>query len=165
MNRFITITALGAAVLFAATGCEKTAQQDQEKIAEAQREADQKTANALRESQTQITSAQLEANKQATQAQMDFAKLRDDYRGKMQSDFDALNKKIVKLETKDATATGKVKADLDAKLDDIHAKRDAWRASMTSLDGATIDTWDAARARSDKAWSDLDAAVSHASTF
>jgi len=159
MTRFITV---GAALLFALAGCEKSAQRDQEKAAQAQREADEKVAEAQRESQTKITSAQLEANKKAVEAQNDFEKTRESYRHQMQSDFDKENEKIAKLEAKAATATGKTKADLDAKLQDIHTKRDAWRASMTSLDGATIETWDTAKQRTDKAWNDLKKAVDSA---
>ena len=67
------------------------------------------------------------------------------------------------IPTRSATATGKAKADLDAKLPQIRAQRAAIGADFRALMGTTSGAWDDAKARVDKEWDSLKSAVDSAS--
>ena len=102
-------------------------------------------------------------NNRVATAQADFDRARDDYRRDKQQDIDSLDAKIASLETKERTATGKVKADLDAKLPAIRAERASFGADFRGLQATTAASWDDAKARVDKEWEDLKGAVNDAS--
>lgn len=145
MIRMTSVVFAAALTTFALTGCERSAQDSQQKAAQAQREAEQEIAETQRESVTKITSAQAEADQKIAEANADFIKTRDDYRQKLSSDLEDFNEKVQKLEAKAKTATGKTKAEFDAALPDIRARHQALRTRMTQLDMATTANWDATK--------------------
>jgi hypothetical protein len=103
-------------------------------------------------------------NQKVASAQSDFERAREDYRHSRQTDLDEIDAKIAKLEAKATTATGKAKADLDARIPQIRAQRVALGADFRALQGATASAWDDAKARVDKEWDSLKSAVDAASS-
>lgn len=154
MHRF-NVLLVTAAVALSATACENRAAREQEKAAEAQREANEKAARASNEATTEITSAQIEANKKIAEANANFQKIREDYRHKLQSDLNDVNKDIAELEAKSARLTGKAKADLDVLLQDVRARRDAFTTDYNTLDTSSAATWDGMKDRVDHDWDAL----------
>lgn len=148
-----------AALMTAAMGCEDRAAKQQEKAAEAQREANEKIAKAQNESVTEVTGAQVEADKKINEANASFLKLREDYRHKAQKDLVELDKDIADLEGKAKTAAANKKAEYDAALIDIRAKRAQYTSSYDTLQNATASTWDAAKENTERAWDGLKAAM------
>jgi hypothetical protein len=150
-----------ALTLTLVAGCDKGAD-EQQKANAAQAEADKKIAEANKKANTETTSAQLEADKKIAAAEGDFGKRREDYRHKIQSDLIDLDKKVDLLEAKSKKATGKAKADLDARLATIRASRASFASDVTTIDSATAVQWDGVKAKADKDWSDLKALVDKA---
>jgi hypothetical protein len=77
----------------------------------------------------------------------------------MQRKLDDLDKDIAELDAKAKTATGKAKAELDAQLPSIHARRDAFARNLKALESTTATAWDATRTQGDKEWDELKLAV------
>jgi hypothetical protein len=157
----IIVLSAMALTLAASAGCDKAAD-DQQKATSAQAEADKKIAEANKDAVTKTTGAQIEADKTIAAAQADFAKRREDYRHRVQTDLVDLDKKIDMLEVKAKTATGKVKTDLDANLASIRAQRKGFNTDLTEIDSANANQWDNAKARADKDWTDLKTLVDKA---
>jgi hypothetical protein len=145
-----------AAALMTVAACDQPGVTEQQKVQKAAQDNADQQDRAARES----ASAQADMNQKVGAAQADFEKTREDYRHSRQTDLDELDGKIAKLEAKEATATGKAKADLDAKLPQIRAQRAAFGADFRSLQSATAATWDDAKVRLDKEYDSLKAAVS-----
>ena len=143
--------------------CDKKAEDDQSKANNAQATANEKVAEAKIEADKKINAAQAEADKKIAEAQASFGKLREDFRHKTTTDLVDLNKKIDELDAKAKKATGKTKADLDNLIPQIKAKRDAFNADFKTIDNVTAPTWDDAKARLEKEWSDLKTVVDKAS--
>jgi hypothetical protein len=160
MHRSIALT-LALAVLPVAAACDKSGADAQAQANEAQQKANTEITNANVEANGKAAQAQSEADKKVAAVQGDFAKTREDYRHKVQTNLDALNKDIDTLDAKAHTATGSTKAAIDAKLPSIRMQRDAFVADFRGLDRTVATTWDAASARIDKEWTDLRAAVDH----
>jgi chromosome segregation ATPase len=159
MTRTSTVASAAMALtLTLVVGCDKAAG-EQQKANAAQAEADRKIAEANKEATTKTTSAQLEADKNIAAAESDFAKRREDYRHKLQSDLVGLDKKIELLEAKSKTATGKTRTNLDVNLAHIRARRGDLSADLRSVETATAVQWDSTKARVDKDLSDLAALV------
>jgi hypothetical protein len=153
-------TFLCAALLVSfAVACEKSGADDQGKANQAQAEANDKIAAAKAEADKKITAAQSEADKKVAVVQADFAKSIEDYRHSTQANLDDLNKKIDTLDAKSQTLKGKAKTDLQASLGDIRVKRDAPIADRKALESTTATAWDGTKAKLDKEWADLKAAV------
>jgi len=150
---------LAIVATFAIAGCDKSAAEAQEKANKAQGEATLTAANAQAEANKKATTAQANADKDIAEAKGDFAKTREDYRHTVQSKLDAVDKKIALLEADAKKATGKAKADLDAKVTNLRAQRTAFGAEVKSLETSTAATWDSSKARVDKAMTDLEAAA------
>lgn len=163
MNRSTKIFGVSLLLCVATAACNKTAKQDQEEMNQAQAQADQKTAEAQRQSTTTITNAQVEADKKIAAAQSDFLRMRESYRHDQQTNLIDLDGKIEKLDTKEHTAKGQAKVDLDNGLQTIAAKRTAFLTTLQNVDAATAATWDDAKAKNDQAWNDLKSAVDKAS--
>jgi hypothetical protein len=157
----IIASAALALTLTCVVGCDKAAD-DQNKANAAQAEADKKIADAKKEAADKSNAAQAEADKKIAAAEGDFGKRREDYRHKLQTDLIDLDKKIDNLEAKSKTATGKAKADLDANLTTIRARRTTFAQDMKALDTSTAVTWDDTKTRVDKEWTDLKALVDKA---
>jgi hypothetical protein len=158
MIRYAGTFAFVAALLMN-VACDKPGVEEQQKEQQAaQNNADQQN-RAARES----ASAQADMNQKVASAQADFDKTRENYRHDRQADLDDLDAKIAKLEAKERTATGKAKAELDAKLPSIRAQRASFGADFRTLQATTATTWDDSKTRLDKEWDGLKNAVSDAS--
>jgi hypothetical protein len=147
-----------AATLIATAACDKPGVAEQQKEQTAAQDNAEQQNRAARES----ASAQADMNDKVNSARADFEKTRDDYRHAKASDIEALDAKIDSLENKDKTATGKAKIDLDSKLPAIRAQRASFGADFRALQATTASTWDDAKTRVDKEWSDLKSAVNSA---
>ncbi len=158
MIRYAGTFALAAA-LMTNIACDKPGVEEQQKEQKAAQDNADQQNRAARES----ASAQADMSQKVASAQADFDKTREDYRHSRQTDLDDIDAKIAKLEAKATTATGKAKADLDAKLPSIRAQRASIGADLRSLQMSTASTWDDAKARTDKEWEALKAAVADAS--
>jgi len=161
MIRSITATACLALSLAFAVGCEKAADQ-QHKADEARTDADNKVADANRQASDKINAAQSDADKKVAEAQASFLKMREDYRHNVNTDLVNVDKNIADLEAKEKTAKAKQKADIDAALPNIRSLRESVTTEYRSLDLASALTWDAAKARVDKAIDDLKKAIDKA---
>ncbi len=163
MNRIHTsLATLAAVATLCLAGCDNSGVTAQDKVNTAQAEADKAGSDARAEADKKTKSAQAEADKKIAAVQADFAKSREDYRHSVQTNLDDLDKKIAELDAKAKTATGKAKTDLDARLVTLHSNRNAFGADFKTLDTTTATTWDATKARLDKSWTELKAAVDHA---
>lgn len=145
----IVVCGLGL-VLALASGCNKAAD-EQQKAVNAQAQANDKIVQANQDA----VNAQAEADKKIAEAQANFLKMREDYRHETTTNLVDLDKKIADLEAKEKTSTGKKKADLDAQLTQIRARREAFANDWKSIETASASTWDATKNRLDKEWSDL----------
>lgn len=160
MNRYFLV--LATAATLSTFACEKSAKETQETADKAQAEAQRKISNATAEASSKVTSAEVDAKKKIAEAEGDFAKTREDYRHTTQEHLDAIDKDIADLDAKAKKATGKTKADLDTQLTTLKAQRMAFGEDVKSLETSTAMTWDTTKARVDKEWQDLKAAVDHA---
>ncbi len=162
MNRSMKLCVTSLVLGLAAVACDKTAQQDQDKVNQAQQTANDKISAAQTEAQTKITSAQLTANHDIASANADFLKMRESYRHDVQTNLIDTDTKIQLLDDKERTLTAQKKSAMDSSLADISAKRSVFVTDINALDQATTTTWDSAKATTDKAWTDLKAAVDKA---
>ncbi len=126
-----------------AAGCDKAAD-DQNKINAAAAEAN-----------TKIAEANTQADQKISAANASFSKLREDYRHATTQNLVALDRDVDSLAAKAQLASGQARADLDARLQRIHAGRDAFFRDYASLDAAVGAQWDESKARLDKEWQDL----------
>jgi hypothetical protein len=155
MNRYIAPLTLVVALSASAFACDKPGAMEEQK----EMKANEQAAAARNEAQQKDLSAQAQADKDIAAAQTDFAKTRENYRHGKWIDLADLDKKIMDLQAKDQTATGKRKADLDSALPVIRAKREAFVRDMQALDSATGPTWDEAKSNLDKEWDGLRSSV------
>jgi hypothetical protein len=153
MNRAILLAVVLAVPV--AAGCDKSGSQAQAQANEAQDKANKEIGRA----NAQANEAQLEADKKAAGAMGDFLKTREDYRHKVQTNLDALDKDIADLDAKARLGSAKAKSNLQAKLTAIHARRDAFDNDFRQIAIATAASFDGLKDRLDKEWSDLRAAV------
>lgn len=127
-----------------------------------------KSQSGITESQPGVTEQQKEtkANDQAQRdiagARADFAQTREDYLHVKRSNLLDLDKSLVEMDAHDKMATGKAKADLDAKLPAIRAQRDKFVEHLQQMYSATPSTWDADKTNLDKEWDSLKSAVDSA---
>jgi hypothetical protein len=160
MTRYslLATTILSLAV---SVSCDNAAS-DEKKAAGAQAQADDKSAAAMKEATDKVNRAQAEADEKIAAARADFMKLREDYRHETTSNLVDLDHKVANLTTKANQSSGKLRADMEANLKLIHASRDVFDRDYQSLDATAASTWDSAKARLDKEWSDLKALVDKA---
>lgn len=151
-----TITALAFGV-----AC-NTARDQQEKVNQAQAEANQKIAEANQQADQKINEAQAEADKKTADAQATFTKLREDYRHDVNTKLADLDKKIADLDAKARTEKAQRKAELDAKLTDIRASRAAFVRDYQGIDTVSALSWDDFKKRVDTSWNALESKVDHA---
>ena len=154
---------LAAVIAIALSACERTGRENEERMNAAKLDLEKKTNEAKQESTTKITSAQAEVDKKIAETNADFVKMREDYRSKLTSKFADNDKTIQKLEATQKTATGAAKAQLEAALPDIRAKRDTLRRDMGQIDAVTMPNWDAAKSQLDSDMDGLKAALERAS--
>jgi len=148
-------------LLVALVGCNKAIDEKQ-RAERGQADANQKIAEANREADQKINEAQAEADKKTAEAQANFLKMREDYRHDVTERLVDIDHKIADLEAKARTATGKTKADLDARLKQIHSERDAFVNDYRGIELASAATWDSTKARLDKSWEELKKLVDRA---
>jgi len=148
-------------VLGAAVGCENNARQQQQKVDQAQAEADQKTAEAQREANDKSAKARAEADQKTAEAQQAFTKTREDYRHDVTTKLADLDKKIADLDAKAKTLKPPKRAELDTKLEDIHRSRDALATDTRSIETTPAATWDDLKKRLDKSLNDLENKIDH----
>jgi len=158
IRRLATLAVAGT--LLWSIGCDKqpgvTEQQKENKAAQDNAEMQN---NAAREA----AKAQAEADKKVVAAQADFDKTRENYRHERQKDLDDLDVKIADLEAKARTATGAAKARLDQNLPTIRSQRNAFAQDLRATEAAPPTSWDAYKARLDKEYDALKAAIDKAS--
>ncbi len=147
--------------LLLATGCDKAAD-DPQRATISQGEANDKIATAQREAQQKSVAAQAAADKTIAAANADFMKLREDYRHATTNRLVDLDQKVAVLEANAKVATSKAKLDLDANLEQIRARRGTFTADYAALESSSAATWDDAKARLDREWTDLKALVDKA---
>jgi flagellar motility protein MotE (MotC chaperone) len=156
MSRIVHCAVLSAFCLF---GCDNQGADAQARANEAQAKADQKIAEANAEAREEANEAQAEADEKVADVQASFSKTAENYRHDMQGKLDDLDKDIAELDAKAKTATGKAKAELEAQLPSIHARRDAFARSLKSLESTPATAWDVTRTQVDKEWDELKLAV------
>lgn len=159
MRLFLTIAAVACTSWLGA--CDNAADQKR-KADEAQIEADKKIAEANSEANEKAAKAQAEADRKTAEAQANFLKMREDYRHDITTKLVSLDRKIADLQAKSLTATGKSKTELDARLSEIRAEREAFTNEYKTVEQASASTWDATKARLDKAWERLSNLVDRA---
>jgi hypothetical protein len=101
-------------------------------------------------SQTETTSAEVargerEAAEAKQAAEEATTKLHAEVRSRLQSDFDAADRKASYLKAKASKATGVVKKDADAAVVEFDRRRAAADAGLKKLDAGASGTWDSAR--------------------
>lgn len=130
-----------------------------EKVASAQAEASSKIAAATNEASQKAKDAQFEADRKIAAANQNFNKLREDYRHTAQTALNEFDRKVTELDAKAKKANGKVRTELNSRVNQIYAQREAFASSYKALETETAITWDATKARLDKEWSELKALV------
>lgn len=153
-----TLFAASIAALALASGCNRAAD-EQRKADEARAEASEEAMEARRDAQLKINSARDEANEEISEAGENFTALRDDYRRDMNEKLVDLDEDIAELDKKLTTATGNAKTELQAKLPQIKAQREAFMAEYRTLETASAASWDATKERVNRAWNALDDSV------
>jgi hypothetical protein len=171
--------------LLMAAACEKSVQEQQDKAEQAQREANEKTAKAQREAEQKIEKAQKEADKTIAKANQqadeesanqqakanetvrnvheDLLKDRNDFQVQAHKTVDDVDSKIDSLRTKAQKANTKARADFDAAMKDVEAKRAALAADLQRLENQSAQTFDAFKARVTKEIDEFKKAVDNAS--
>jgi hypothetical protein len=154
MSSIILIAALGAV----SGACDKPGVTEQQRETKANEEAAKKVAEADRQTQNAESAAQ----KDIAGARADFEKAREDYMHERRGALVDIDKRIAQLEADRSTTTGKTRADLDTRLPAIRAQRDAFSREMQGLYAVSSADWDSSKARLDKEWDALKAAVDNA---
>jgi hypothetical protein len=134
----------------------------QKKMNSARSEADEKIGVAVKESDQKVKNAQQDEDKKVAEAQAGFMKMREDYRHVTAMNLVDLDHKVDDLQAKAKQSSGKAKTDLDANLKLIQVDRGAFETDYKSLETATAATWDGAKARLDKEWTQLKTRVDKA---
>ena len=146
--------AIGSLLL--AGSCDKAAD-EQNKANQAQAKANEKIAVVARDADEKIKNAQAEADKKIAEAQAAFMKLREDYRHATTTGMNELDKKISDLDAKVLTSKAKARTELEVKVSQLKANREAFLAEYKTLESASAITWDQTKAKLDKQWADLKA--------
>ena len=143
--------------------CDKSGADAQAEANQAQAKANDDIAKANNTVTTTAGQAQAAADTKIAAAQADFAKTREDYRHKVQANLNlALDKELLDLDQKAKHPAGAKTPDLRSTLPALRAQRDAFVADYGTLANVDPVTWDATKARLDKEWTDLKAAVDKA---
>ena len=159
MNRSTISLAIVTLMASSFVACDKPGETEQRKEVAANERSAEARAQAERNSQI----AQAESERAIAAARADFERRREDYRHDRQLDLSDVNRKLLDLEAKQKTATGKERASLDANLPILRSRRDAFIGDLQRLDNATPTSWDGARASLDKEWDALKAALDQVS--
>ncbi|MDP8999164.1 MAG: hypothetical protein M3O46_03535 [Myxococcota bacterium] len=158
MIRHIALLTWTAILSASIVACEKPGATERQK----EEQANEQAAEARNEAAQKAQNAQATAEKDIAKARVDFEKTREDYRHSRANDLSDLDKKIAELEANAKTATGKTKVDLQARLPQVHAARDAFGRDLQALDATTPTLWDQAKANVDREWELLKTSVDKA---
>jgi hypothetical protein len=161
MIRNVLVSTCAVLALSAVTACQNKADRDLAKAEEAQREANEKASTAQQEANKKIDEAHRQANENMQKAQSkaaeemnaavaSFNKDRGDYREKVQKEIDQVDKTLSDARAKDAKATPKEKAELQATTRDCQARRELLVADIRSIDTSTKDGWSIVRVNLDR---------------
>ncbi len=161
MIRIPTLSVCVAIFMVSTAGCDKAAD-EQRNANEARALADRKENEANLKAATTINAARADADKKVADAQANFLTMREDYRHKATESLIEVDKDIAQLEAKAKTLKGKTKAELEVRLPNLRTQRESVTNEYKSLETSSALTWDASKARVDKAIDDLKAAVSKA---
>lgn len=158
MNRAMIVSVLLACAPFA-VACDKSGADKQNQVDEAQQKANERIGRA----NAQANQAKAQEDQAIAAAQADFLQIREDYRHQMQSNLDGVDKDIADLNAELPTATPARKSEIQSALPGVRAQRDAFARDVGTVDDTNMATFDGAKSRLDKEWSDLKAAVDKAS--
>jgi hypothetical protein len=158
MNRTIAPLTLVVALSASAFACDKPGATEEQK----EMKANEQAAQARNGEQQSDLNAQAQADKNIATAQTDFIKTRENYRHAKWLDLADLDKKIMDLQAKDLTATGKTRANIDAALPTIRSRREQFVSDMQAMDSLQGSAWDDAKANLDKEWDGLRSSVDSA---
>jgi hypothetical protein len=158
MSRF-TLFCLSLAATPLLEGCDKSAGITQDPLSTVINTTAAEVADASVGARDKLSAAETKTGNAIASAETDFATTRDDYRHKMQSNIDGLERKMAIL---DAKAKAGTEADLRATLPALRTRRGTLLTDFHSLDHESAATWGAARARLEKEWIELKDAVEKA---
>lgn len=130
------VAMLGVAAL---VGCNKSDQQDAERV---QREAGEKAQKAQLEANEKISEARREAEKAANDAAQERSKARVE----LQKEVDSVDRKISYLKERAATVKGTAKKNADVAQSETETRRATLRERFRKLETETGAAWDSAKA-------------------
>jgi colicin import membrane protein len=164
-----------ASWLLLAAGCEKSAEEQQTKATQAQREADEKAMKAGREATEKADKAQQEANQETAKAQAkandtirnaheDLLKDRNDFQVEAHKALDDLDGRVDKLRAKAQKADAKARSNFDVAVRDVEAKRATVVADIQRLEAQTAESFDGFKARVNKELDEAKKSVDNAAS-
>jgi len=165
INTLFAVGALGASLALSA--CQKSARQQQEEATEARRELNETRQEAqkdIAEAQRRVREAEAEVRAAPPAARADavLAPNRDEYLKNHRDELAELDRKVASLEADAAKASGKAKAELDAKVKRLKEQRAAVGRQLDSAATVTGAAWSSFTANLDKAMDDFEGAVEKA---
>jgi hypothetical protein len=169
------------AALLLAVGCDRSAKENQEKIEQAQREADQVAARAEREAAEKRAQVQREADEKAAQANaearkeaaegqtkaneniraanQDLVKARSDLQVRAQKTANEIDNKIDRMRTDAQKASPKVQSDFVAAMRDVDDKRAMINSDLRAIVDQPLGQLDSIKAKVDKDFDELKKSV------
>lgn len=147
-----TVSSVVLALTFA-VGCQKSVEQKNQELADtrqqaaenadqARREAADKAAKAYNEADEKVQKEQQKVNDKAAELTKASDSVRDDFRKKAEEDLGKVDKRIVDLHTKIATAksTKTPRATLEASLKNLQTKSESLHQNVANIQNATETT-------------------------
>ncbi|HLK39713.1 MAG TPA: hypothetical protein VKU41_23315 [Polyangiaceae bacterium] len=157
-----SVLAAGVLSLMLTDACDNLSNDDKV-IDMARTEANDKSgAPLVKQADEKANGAQAAADEKIVAAQAAFTRLREDYRHTIASNLVELDHKVADLVAQESQSSGRRKSAFDTNLRQIHASRAAFEKDYQSLENTSASTWDDARARLDREWTDLKALVDKA---
>lgn len=143
------VSSVALSLLFG-VGCQKSVEQKSEELADtrqqaaenadqARREAADKAAKAYNEADEKVAKEQQKVNEKAAEVADTANSVRDDFRKKAEQDLGKVEKRIVDLKTKIATAktTKAPRADLEASLNGLKTKTESLHRNVSNVQATT----------------------------
>jgi len=156
-NRPLIFAGLLIAALTA--GCKKTNPADETPPPGDNKSTSASITQQLQNAREMATNV-MESMKQSVQSAADYTfDKKDAFTAKAGSDLDALDQNIKELGDKAATGADSVKADAQAKLQDLRDKRVALQQKMDEVKNATATNWNEAKAGFQQSYDDVKASV------
>lgn len=160
-------------VAFGLVACQRSGVDDERRMEEVRREQANRVDEAQQKGAAEINAAEVEAQRKVQRADehadkqlgkltAEFDKSKTEYANDLSKKTEEFDKKIAKIEEASRTATGKKKAEIDAALPDIRARRQALSNDARMLDNATAESWAATKNKLDTDQKALGDAIDHA---